>query len=94
MSDEKREQVAKQCEAVAHMATALARVNADYSKMFRDGHMDTLIEQVGKRTAHLMEVLGDVFNGMDAVDGDEDAWMDPVFKEAQRLWPQNDQHKM
>lgn len=84
---EKREQVAKQCEAVAHMATALAKVNTDYASMFRGGCMDNLTEIVGRRTAHLMEVLGNILNNMDAVDAKEYEWMNPVFKEAQRLWP-------
>lgn len=87
MSEEKREQVAKQCEAVAHMATALAKVNADYARLLRAGHMDALIDIVGQRTAGLMEVLGDILNDMDAVDGDEDDWVGPVLAEAQRLWP-------
>lgn len=85
---EKREQVAKQCEAVAHMATALAKLNADYAELFRHGAMDSLTEIVGRRTAYLMETLGDILNGMDAVDPEQDAWLDPVFAEAQRLWPQ------
>lgn len=84
--DKKRAQVAKQCEAVAYMATALASVNTDFAKMFRAGHMDDLIEQVGPRTAHLMEVLGDILNGMDAVDK-KDKWLDPVFEQAHRFWP-------
>ena len=85
--DEKREQIAKQCDAVTHMATELARVNADYAVILRAGQMDHLIELVGCRTASLMETLGDILNDMDALDGDEDAWMEPVFAEAQRLWP-------
>jgi hypothetical protein len=34
-----------------------------------------------------METLGDILNGMNAVDEKEDAWLDPIFREAQRLWP-------
>lgn len=89
MSDnERREQVIRQCEAVAHMAKAVAGVYGDYVTMFRDGHAGTLIDLVGERTAHLMEALGDILNGMDAVDETEDAWLDPVFIEARRLWPE------
>lgn len=83
--DEIREQVAKQCDAVAHMATVLATVKGDYAKLLRGG-VPLPIEVVGAHTAHLMEVLGDILNAMDAVDEDED-WIDPVIAEAQRLWP-------
>ena len=88
MTDERpelREQVAKQCEAVAHMATALASVNSEYAKMLRAG-APLPMKIVGRRTAHLMEVLGDIMNGMDIVD-EEDDWIEPVIAEAQRLCP-------
>lgn len=89
---EKREQVAKQCDAVVHLAKALGQVYSDYAVIFRTpvaaGHDNRLVEPVGKRTAHLMEVLGDILNGMDAVDEKEDAWLDPIYAEAHRLWPQ------
>ena len=86
MSDDLRKQVALQCKAVAHLATALAQVNLDCAKMFEDGAAESLIQPVGKRTAHLMEVLGDILNGLDATD-EADAWLAPIFEEAQRLWP-------
>lgn len=84
MSDPKREQLIKQCDAVRHMAEAIARIHGDYGKMFRSGAADQLIDQVGKRTARLMETLGDVLNGIDAVT-EEDDWLKPVFKNTQRL---------
>lgn len=87
MNDEKRKQVATQCRAVSHMAKALAQINDDYEKLFEEGSADHLIDQVGNRTAHQMETLGNILNGMDAAD-EQDKWMDAVFKEAQRLWPQ------
>ena len=89
MSDiEKRMQVAKQCRAVAHMATAMAAVHSDYARMFDGGvpAMDDIADIVGKRTAFFMEQLGDMINAMDAV-VDEDDWVTPVFEEAQRRWP-------
>lgn len=82
----KREQVAKQCQAVAHMAKTLASVNTDYAALLRAG-APLPLEIVGARTAYLMEVLGDILNDMDAVDEEEDGWIDPVIAEAQRLWP-------
>ena len=87
MDDEKQMQVAKQCEAVAHLATALAQVSTDYANIFKACPVGHLVEQVGQRTAHQMEVLGDILNGMDAITND-DKWLDPIFAEAQRLWPQ------
>ena len=80
------EQVADQCAAVAHMAKSIAGVYSDYAEAFRTGHLDKCAPQVGKRTAELMERLGDILNGMDAVT-EEDDWITPVLEEAQRLWP-------
>lgn len=41
----------------------------------------------GARTACQMEILGDILNGMDAVDDAEDGWLSPVFEEAHRMFP-------
>lgn len=87
MTDERRMQVAAQCDAVCHLAKALAEVHNDYAEMFRKGHAEVLIDQVGERTARIMETLGDILNGMDAV-SEEDERLNPIFEEAQRLWPQ------
>ena len=86
--DEKREQVAKQCEAVVHLAKALAEVTGHKAAMFRSGKLDELIEMVGNRTAYQMQLLGDILNGMDAVDDEEDGWLAPVFEAAQQMFPQ------
>jgi hypothetical protein len=90
MMEGKREQVAKQCAAVAHMANALAEVHATKAQTIRIGGYGSAeaIEWVGRSTAGLMETLGDILNGMDAVDEQEDSWIDPVMEEAHRLWPQ------
>jgi hypothetical protein len=86
MDETTRKQVAAQCRAVAHMADALALVHKDKAQMIGAGSYGPT-ELVGRHTARLMETLGDILNGMDAVDETEDAWLDPVFKEAQRRWP-------
>ena len=87
--DEKREQVAKQFDAVVHMARALIEVSEAYSKMLhaKEPGMDTLLDQIGDRSAGHMEILGDILNGMDACD-DADEWLTPVFETAHKLWPQ------
>lgn len=85
---DKREQVALQFKAVAHMAQALADVYKDKASMMSStyplegGHL----ELVGRWSANHMEALGDILNGMDACD-EADDWMAPVFEEAHRLWP-------
>jgi hypothetical protein len=86
MPNDKREQVALQCAAVAHLAQALAGVRSDYVALVRSGALDQLLDQLGAETAQQMEMLGDILNGMDAV-ADDDEWLTPVFAEAQRLWP-------
>lgn len=89
--EEKREQVAAQCKAVAHMAQSLMEVHLDYERMFQRGNsVNSLIDIVGNRTASFMEQLGDMLNAMDACE-EEDKWMTPIFKKAQELWPQEQQ---
>ncbi len=81
----KRAQVSAQCRAVAHMAKSLADVSLAMAYHVDDRILDT----VGKQTAHQMEVLGNILNGMDAVT-DEDDWITPIMIVAQRTWPTND----
>lgn len=88
MKDERRNQVVAQCRAVAHLATALAKVHSDYIDLMANTSHDSWVEMVGSRTAAFMENLGDMLNGMDAVTKEDD-WLNPIFKEAQRLWPQD-----
>lgn len=89
MSKDKHQQVADQCRVVAHLANALAQVHIDKGKMIEAGVYSKhgLLDFIGKSTAHLMEVLGDILNGMDAVDESEDSWVDPIFEEAHRMFP-------
>lgn len=91
-AEQTREQVAKQCDAVRHLATVLAGLHEDYAKVMRDTRAasaaDHLADLVGRRTAYFMEALGDMLNGMDAA-SEEDGWLDQIFEEAQRRWPQD-----
>jgi hypothetical protein len=83
----KREQVALQCDAVVHMAYLIGGLYSDFAIMFRSGAAENLLDQVGARTASFMEKLGDMLNATGSCT-EEDEWMDPVFEEAHRLWPQ------
>ena len=67
--NEKREQLVKQLEAVAYLATALAGVSADLAKVYGDPRtkLDGIEDMIGNRTAHQMEVLGDILNAMDTL---------------------------
>jgi hypothetical protein len=85
--EKKREQVSNQCRAVAHLAASLAHVHEDLAHIFRSGGpQDDILEMNGQRTAELLEVLGNILNGMDAV-SDDDRWIDPIMVEAHRVWP-------
>jgi hypothetical protein len=64
----------------------LADVHDDYATLLLHGGLSQIAESVGQRTAHLMEQLGEVLDGMDAA-SDEDDWTAPIFTEAQRRWP-------
>lgn len=90
MGDEieaKRAQVIAQCKAVKHMATVLAGLHGDLIKYYELPNADELLDMAGDRTAGFMEVLGNMLNGMDACT-EEDEWMDPIFTEAHKRWPQ------
>lgn len=87
VSADLREQIAKQCEAVAHMARALAQTHGDLAAIIRaGGPVDVIAERIGASTAKRMETLGDMLNAMDAVTEDDD-WLGPVFRAAQERWP-------
>lgn len=90
-TDELLKQVSDQCRVVAHLATSIASVHSDYARLMEDpacgGAMRGIADQVGVRTASLMETLGNILNGMDAVTEDDD-WTHPIFREAHRRWPQ------
>ena len=80
------QQVARQCSAVRHMATVLALMHGDFARMYSRGYGELIVAEMGERTARLMETLGDILNGMDAVTEDDD-WVSPIFDEAHERWP-------
>lgn len=82
----KRAQVGSQCDVVAKLAEATAQVYGDHAAMLHAGHMDDLLDHLGQRSAELMELLGDVLNGMDDA-MPQDAWMKPIFERAHRMFP-------
>lgn len=86
--DEKRQQVADQCRVVAHLAKAVWEVYSDKARMFASDAKgpDDIVDIVGKWSAAHMENLGELLNGMDAADEDDD-WTAPIFRKAQELWP-------
>lgn len=80
-----RAQVAAQAHVVAALARNLAGVHEAHAEILEAGPC-SLVTMWGVRSAALMEKLGDILNGMDAV-SEEDAWMQPVFQAAQTLFP-------
>lgn len=86
--DEKRRQVAAQCEAVMVLAQAVANMARASAALCNTGPgpWDDVLDAMGRRTAREMEALGDMLNGMDAVGPDSER-LAPVFEAAQRLWP-------
>lgn len=81
------DQVAMQCEAVAHMAEALMKLHRVKAELLRDCPAVAPVSVIGPDTAFLMEMLGEALNNMDAVDEAEDGWMGPVFDRAHRMFP-------
>lgn len=83
-----REQVVAQLRAVAHLAKQISTVHEQKADAYAEIAMEEgFIDLVGYESAALMETLGNILNNMDAVDEDEDGWMEPVFKVAQATWP-------
>ncbi len=85
--NDKRTQVAAQCRALVYMAKAIAEVYEDRACQYVCASpADKLLDIVGNRSAQNMESLGEILNSMDAILA-EDSWLEPIFEEAQRLWP-------
>lgn len=80
-------QVVAQYRVVAHMARALAQVHEDIAGLMEAGGGLSLTEMWGERSASIMDTLGNILNGMDAV-SEDDEWVNPIFAEAHRRWPQ------
>lgn len=81
----KREQVAQQYRAVVHLARQIATVHAESASII-PVTPEGVIEIMGERSARLMETLGDVLNGMDATET-EDEWLDTIYDEAHAMFP-------
>jgi hypothetical protein len=54
------------------------------------GATDKILDIAGARTAHLMEVLGNTLNEMDAAE-ETPEWVQAIFETAQKRWPQSAQ---
>jgi hypothetical protein len=83
-----KEQTANQYKAVIHMATSLKTVHEQTLTAF-PVQSRGVMELQCVRSAEIMEMLGDLLNAMDAVDEDEDAWMDPIFEKAHEVFGEN-----
>jgi hypothetical protein len=82
----KRDQVVQQLRAVAALCETLGGVSSDLASLYESGAADELLDHVGLRSASQMEILGDMLDGMDAVN-EPDEWMMPVFVSAHELFP-------
>lgn len=72
---------ADQCRVVAHFARAIASVFDDKAEIAKAGECQSLIVRWIEQTDDLMEQLGNILNGLDAVT-DEDEWTFPIVKES------------
>ena len=82
------QQVIDQYRVVVHLARSLALVHEQSIEAYASREQSaTMIDMLGSRSASIMETLGDILNGMDAVDDDEDGWTAPIFAVAHATWP-------
>ena len=87
-NNDKRTQVVAQFRAVVALCEQIAQVHKQQADAMEAGaDFDVLLNMWGKRSAELMEHLGDVANGMDIVQP-EDAWMEPIFQVAHAMFPE------
>lgn len=83
----KAEQVRRQYLTVARLARVLADVHEDIAPAVE--HMNEgVLDRMGYRSAHIMETLGDILNGMDAAT-EEESDLDQIFEMAQAIFPVN-----
>lgn len=77
--DIQHQQVSDRCRAVAHIAKAISDVHRDLAS-FHAAHGDvSLSDFVGREARSRMETLGDMANGMDIVQS-EDEWLNEIFE--------------
>lgn len=69
---DKQNQVIAQCKAVAHLASALAKIHNESADIYAQLDEPPTLDIVGERTAFFMEQLGDWLNEMDAVSEEDD----------------------
>lgn len=85
-------QVRDQYIVVAHLADALKQLADDNVRLLAVAGPTSLglgiLELKGRETARIMETLGDILNGMDAVEP-ADSWVDAIFQVAQKMFPAN-----
>lgn len=82
----KRQQVVDQCKAIVKMAENIVQIHKEYEEIFKTSQLDDLIDLVGDRTAYIMENLGNILNGLDAV-REDDAWIDSIFERSREIFP-------
>lgn len=83
----KRRQVTAQFRVIAHLCKQIGHVHEQLAEMHEAAAVEKLLDMHGADTAYRMEVLGNMANAMDIVT-DEDAWVDPIYAEAHKRWPQ------
>ena len=77
-----------QCRVVAHLAQEMAGLHTELAAAYSGspGAAGDIVSIAGPRCAAIMEALGEMLNGMDAVP-DDNEWTDPIFRASQARWP-------
>ena len=70
---------ADQCRVVAHFAQAISDIYTSKASIVAGGEASSLHAMWIEHTDAMMETLGNILNGMDAVT-DEDAWTFPIVR--------------
>lgn len=86
---ERRAQVIKQTQRIAELATGLARIYSGYDSFVREACDDAAVERIGERTARHLEMLIEICA---PTTGETEEYLElfrqePVFREAQKMWP-------
>jgi hypothetical protein len=85
--DPKTAQVRAQCHVVALLADRIGKVHREYAEHLPTETLAGIADEVGPRTAALMEFLGDTASEIDVISLADAFRTDPVFEMAHKMFP-------
>jgi hypothetical protein len=85
-TEEMRQQAIHQCEAVSRMAKALLDISKNYERMLTTSPSNSVINQIGDRTAGQLEELGTLLQHTGSEPAKHEEIL-AVMHKARAVWP-------